>query len=356
MSELKELNFYNFITDLIFHPEHAVPKDQKKSLALTIGLSTLSFGIIPLTIGIGWGVSKAFSLIKDKFSATDKKTQAVAQAHLMPPGSAVVKEPKKYQNGEKGSQLIVPKKNKDKLLGQGTSKVYEHRNNPKLAIKVIPEAHEYEIGAMLNHPVLAKSHELYIKEYPGINRPDKYKLVMEKVAGKCLKSFQQSVDAIPKETTVKLIEQAKECCIYLFQSGVYWKDVNYGNIFIENKTENLRIIDFEYWGKEINSEERAKHLLLGAMELAIWIVSNSSCVKKNGIIDREKKKEIAFPEKFFNQKIKNNHITSLYSYFNESWMKRITIRLKGMNENQMEAFISSYFDNVIVNLNEYNSL
>ena len=352
MCELKELNFYNFITDLIFHPEHATSKDQKKSLAITIAVSTLSFGIIPLTIGIGWGVGKAVAWIKKKFSATDIKTKTVAQAHLRSHCLAVVKEAVRYQKETKNVPHIIPK-NKDKLLGQGVNaKVYEHGNNPKLAIKVVPNAHEYEIGAMLNHPVLAKSHELFIKEYPD-NRPDKYKLVMEKVDGKKLTSFQQSADSIPKEIAVKLIEQAKEFCIYLFQSGVYWKDVNDGNIFIENNTNNLRIIDLGYWSKEVNSEERVKHLLLGAMELTTWIVGNSSCVKKNGVKDREKKKEIAFPKKFFNEQIRDNQILSLYSYSNASWMQKIAAKLEITNKNQMEAFISSYFDNVIANLDKH---
>lgn len=349
-----ELNLYNFITDLIFYPEHAKPEDQKKSLAITVALSLLSLGIIPLTIGIGWGVDKAVSWIKNKFSETDKKAKEVAEVHIMPYGIRAVKEAVRYQKEAKGVPHLVPK-NKNKLLGRGANgKVHEHRNNPKLAIKVVPNTHEYEIGAMLNHPLLAKSHELFIKEYP--NRPDKYKLLMEKVDGKKLTSFQQSADVIPKEIAVKLIEQAKELCIYLFQSGVYWKDVNDGNIFIEKSTNNLRVIDFGYWNKEANSEERVKHLLLGAMELTTWIVGNSSCVKKNGVKDREKKKEIAFPEKFFDEQIKYNQILSLYSDFTAPWMQKIATKLKEMNENQMETFISNYFDHVIANLNKHKSL
>lgn len=349
MNEFKELNFYNFVTDLIFHSEHAKPKDQKKSLAITIALSVLSLGIIPLAIGIGWSVGKAISWIKQKFSPADKKIKALAKDHLRAPDLAGVKGVVRYQKEAKGAPHIIPK-NKEKLLGQGMyAKVHEHKNNPKLAIKVIPNSHEYEIGAMLNHPVLAKSHELFIKEYPD-DRPDKYKLVMEKVDGKSLASFQQSADAIPKEIAIKLIEQAKECCIYLFQSNVYWKDVNDGNIFIENNTDNLRIIDFGHWDKEMNSEERVKHLLLGAMELTGWIVGNSSCVKKDGVKDRERKKEIAFPEEFFDEKIGVHQILSVYSYLGDSWMKKITTKLKGMDQDQMKALISNYFDHVIAKL------
>lgn len=356
MVELKELNFYNFVTDLFFHPKHAVPHDQKKSLAITIALSTLSLGIVPLTIGIGWGVGKAGSWIKKKFSATDKKTKAVAQVHLAPTRSAVVKEPIRYQKEANGAPHIVPK-NKGKLLGQGCwSKVYEHRDKPELAIKVIPSAFEYNKGAMLNHPVLAKSKELFIKEYPD-NRPDKYKLVMEKVVGKKITSFQDSDDTIPKETAIKLIEQAKECCTYLFQSGVYWSDVNDGNIIIENETENLRLIDFGYWGIQDSSEERVKRLLLGAMELTTWIVGNSACVKKNGCKDDGKKKEIVFPKKFFNEQLLYDQIITVkFIDWEHNWMRKIATKLKKMNENQMEAFISSYFDNVIANLKKQEPL
>ena len=92
------------------------------------------------------------------------------------------------------------------------------------------------------------------------------------------------------------------------------------------------------------------------MELTTWIVGNSACVKKNGGKDRQKKKEIAFPEKFFNQQIQDNQILSLYSNFSTSWMQEIATKLEKMNENQIEAFISSYFDNVIANLNKQKSL
>lgn len=327
-----------------------ISKCSKKSVIVMFALSILSFGIFPLTIGIGWCLAKAISWISKTNSTTDKKTETVAQDHFESHSSMDDGKPIRYKKEAKGAPHIVPK-NKKKKLGRGTSStVYEHRNNPNQAIKIISSADEYEIGAKLNHPVLAKSHQLFIKEYPYA--PVKYKLVMEKVEGKQLTKFQLSDDIIPNKLAVKLIEQAKEVCIYLFQSGVYWKDVNDGNILIENNTENLRIIDFGFWRNEADAEVRVKHLLLGAMELTGWIVRNSSCVKENGEKDRTKIKSIAFPIEFFNEQIKNNQIISAYNqYFDTSWMENISTRLKKMNENQMIEFIAEYFDSVIKKLN-----
>lgn len=354
MNNLKELNFYNFFTDLIFNPEHAIPEDRNKSLALSIALGIFSLGAIPLVVGAGWGISRGITWIKESLSPLQQKTDGVARTKFEEPvGICIVKEPIRYQKEAKGSKHVIPK-NKNKPLGKGASsgEVYELKNDPDSAVKVISSPQEYEIGAMLGHPVLAKSYELYIKEYAD-GRQDKHKLVMEKVNGKSLTKFQQSADVISRETAIKLIEQAKGCCKYLFRSGVYWADVNDGNIFIENRTEKLRLIDFGHWKKEENAQDRAKRLLVGAMELTTWIVGNSSCVKKDGIKDREKKKVIAFPEKFFNEQIQLNQVMSLNFPIGMpgiTWMETIAGKLEGMNEEQMEALISSYFDEVIANL------
>lgn len=74
----KDLNVRNFFTDLIFHPEHAKPKQQKKSRVLSIAIGILSLGIVPLVVSIGWGASALISLCKG--SPTSKKTATVAKS------------------------------------------------------------------------------------------------------------------------------------------------------------------------------------------------------------------------------------------------------------------------------------
>ena len=73
-----ELSFKNFFSDLIFHPEHARPEDQKKCLILSVALGIFSLGIIPLVVGIGWGVRKVVSWVTDK-SPAEEKTSNVFQ-------------------------------------------------------------------------------------------------------------------------------------------------------------------------------------------------------------------------------------------------------------------------------------
>lgn len=398
MDPLKQLSFTNFVTDLIFHPEHAVAEDQNKALVLSVVLGIFSLGIFPLVVSIGWGVSKVASWVKEKLSNSEQKTNDVFHANISDPNKAdndlkvnsilnliaangnlkkkpefaggnaspthntivhnahlnPVPEPKSYHKG--GPKNGAPKRNKNKQLGKGNmaGAVFENKNNPKRAIKIISSPQEYEMGAALNHPVLAKAYSLHIKKYDGTNRNDKHKLDMEKISGKNITHFQFGSSAIPKEQALKLITQAKDCCKYLFRAQVGWKDVNDGNIFIENNTNNLRLIDFGFWQQVENPQERAVMLLLGAMEMNGWIIRNSSCVKKGPEKDRELAKAITFPENFFEEKVDLNQIISMCfggnPYKNASWMKKIEEKIKSMDEAQLEAFISSYFDSVIENL------
>lgn len=82
MVPLKELSFNTFFTDLIFYPEHAVPQDQKKALALSIALGIFSLGIFPLIVGVGWSVDKAITWLKEKLTYTEKKTDESFRANF----------------------------------------------------------------------------------------------------------------------------------------------------------------------------------------------------------------------------------------------------------------------------------
>jgi hypothetical protein len=60
----QELSFQTFFSDLIFHPGHAHPQDQKKCLIISIALGIFSLGVIPVLIGIGWGIREVVLWIK----------------------------------------------------------------------------------------------------------------------------------------------------------------------------------------------------------------------------------------------------------------------------------------------------
>lgn len=75
MTPCKKLNFYNFITDLIFHPDHALPEDRKTTKIITVALGILTLGAFHLGIAISWGIHKIITSIKN-LSAIEKKTDA----------------------------------------------------------------------------------------------------------------------------------------------------------------------------------------------------------------------------------------------------------------------------------------
>lgn len=420
MNDLKELTVYNFVTDLYFHPERA--REKEKSLALSVVFGILSLGAIPAAVAVIQGICNAVSCLS-KESPREEKIRKVfhenrprqptlvnSESHLLPQqmksrrtdnqlsqknrvktAKADSKESSKnlksrkvkgkkepsracnvipvgefdYNKEPKGTDKLEHVVPKGKELGTGAGgKVYLHKLNPDLAIKVIKNKTEYEIGRKLNHPTLTKTHALFNKHYPKAkDRQDpiiKHKLVMDTVDGKNVHKYQDSNDTIAKDLAIKLIEQAKECCIYLFDNKVIWKDVNDGNIFVESGTQDLKLIDFGHWEENIDDpKKRVKELLLGAMELNGWIVGNSSCTKKSkNDKNRELKRELAFPKAFFGEQINANQIMSLNNtwYLEASWMKKIDNDIAGKNDDELKAYISAYFDAVIGGLRNAKDL
>ena len=72
--EYQPLTFYNFFSDLIFHPEHADPAERTKCVIISIALGVLSLGVVPAVVGFGWGVR----WLMENLSTQDKKIQIIA--------------------------------------------------------------------------------------------------------------------------------------------------------------------------------------------------------------------------------------------------------------------------------------
>ncbi len=67
---------------------------------------------------------------------------------------------------------------------------------------------------------------------------------MDKIVGtKCSGYYQGNVDKLSLEEVCKTLQQAKECCLYLFEKRVAWSDLNKGNIFITTAGKNLMLCD-----------------------------------------------------------------------------------------------------------------
>lgn len=279
-----------------------------------------------------------------------------------------------FKKGE--TQQVIPR-NKNKRLGQGNiaGAVYEHGENSKLAVKKlegvegvgmvvfglqIPEArqgNEYKIGATLHHPNLARTYQLYTEQYApdekGVQKRDKNFIVMDKVEGKNMSHYYTRNKIISPAQAAKLLNQAKDCCGYLFDQNIVWKDVNDGNIFIEKKTDNLKLIDFGMWRNEEDPKAKGFDLLFGAMELAGWVVRNTPQGKKENEKRAEFLTKVLFPESFFNEKLDYMPISSFSSniYEREEWVQNLQQKMKTMSDEEIKAFVTSYFDHVIEELN-----
>lgn len=249
--------------------------------------------------------------------------------------SETAPEPIRYKKGETKTQDILPR-NKKKLLGTGSAgSVYEHKENSKLAIKKT-NLREYEMGATLDHPVLAKTYRAYTKEYPeNSGKPPVNRIVMDKIEGKIMANFTREENVISIEQAVKLLSQAKDCCSYLFDQNIVWYDIHDENSFIEDKTGNLKLIDFGSWRKVEDPNKKAMGLLNGARRLSVQVLRSIPQGKKSyhqGIDEKTNAfyQKISYPKKFFD----------------ESSIRKA----ENMSENELKNFILSYFDHVIAEL------
>lgn len=162
---------------------------------------------------------------------------------------------------------------------QGVVKVYRHDHS--IAIKKTLGSfaqdvflNEFELGSILNHPQILSTGNLYKKVNPE-GKVSKLKLVMERVFGTTLYELAKDPEKKDKDLISKWINQAKDCCLYLFDMKIVWDDLYGGNLFITSQG-NLKLIDLGRWRKEENIEKRAEGLLRASQDLVFQLLELGS--------------------------------------------------------------------------------
>lgn len=175
-----------------------------------------------------------------------------------------------YLKGQTKTGNLVPTA-KPKIGSGAFGDVFIHRNNPALVVKKTTNSQirDFEIASQLDHPNIVKVHQLFIKTYPFGKK--KYKLVMDKIQGQHLAKFFGA--NLPPKTILSLMNQAKNCCLYLCDKGIHWGDMHEENTYFDPKTGKLTVADFGFWSQNqtpakmaaINVSE-AKRLLSNILE------------------------------------------------------------------------------------------
>lgn len=135
-------------------------------------------------------------------------------------------------------------------------------------ITAFPPEKDWECKYLLNHPTIAENQLLV--ERTGIVK--KFTTVTTKIDGVALNQYPNEISNV---NIKKLLEQAKDCCLYLFDQKVVWHNgISDNNIYI-TKDNNLVLAGFSEWQK-INSKKTAIFMLVGAMRLIDCILLKSS--------------------------------------------------------------------------------
>lgn len=313
----------------------------KRTITLNLGLKEVQLEVAELASEIllrnrDENVQKEFmNAITERIQEHEKVTSVGSKVLTTP-------QPIWYTKGKTRTADLIPTQKKQ--LGKGRhGSVFEHRENPSHVVKkVLPKQddnllREFKIGHTLTHPNLVKSHEIYIKDYPNTKK-EKFKIKMDKVDGSTLS---EQLILLTNEEVEKLITQSKDCCLYLFQNGVAWRDLTSKNIMIENNTRNLKLVDYGFWEEQKTPKDLTMKLLIGSMELTQNILLKSG-MERNILL------EVCFPEPFFDDKITDLiHSIRMDSYKTAFWFVRINSQLENMNKQEMENLLTNYFDQVI---------
>ncbi len=209
---------------------------------------------------------------------------------------------------------------------------------------------EFEIAKKIgDHPNFVRIDKLYIKKYP--NGRTQEKLLMEKIEGHELTQY-CLCEKLSSEEIISYLNTLKDCCVYLFKRGIYWRDLNAGNLMVLKDRSGIKLIDFGYWGEVENSELRAKVLFLGSLEIVGWMLKSSFMRKTS--IDREKELGVQYPLKFFEKEVTPPYQTySLFrvdSYANADWMQLFCEKIKNGSDKEIIKILENYFDCVITKI------
>ena len=234
-----------------------------------------------------------------------------------------------YDKGSVKTRDLIPTSN---LLGEGNEgSVFQHANHFNWVVKKSKTSlrEEYLIGSMINHPNIVKTHKLFIKTYPSNPNIQKYKLVMEKIQGEHLNNFFEK--KLPDATVKSLLEQARSCCLYLFDNQISWGDLHAENTYIDAKNGHLTIADLGFWHRQTTKS---------LDEQAIDLMNNASGMIKNilAVSNLTSPAKARFAGPFSNKSLKIMEVTPLTKY-----------RLWGKNGEEIRKDLDQYFIKIIQN-------
>lgn len=251
----------------------------------------------------------------------------------------------KYTKGEKRTQDLIP--THKEYIGHGINgKVYVHRDNNKLAVKKSTGSlkNEFEIGSLLNHPCLVKSHALFIKTLvtpeteEDSDTNEIHKMVMDKIEGDSLSAYKIHSNYIPNDKLEKLLYEALDCTQYLFEQRICWGDLNVGNVFITHDN-HLMICDFGFWEKDVFDKTK---LILGLMssfvDLIEGIIERSVLFNSFEGDSEELMISILFPKDFIFMK-------NLETFYSE-----LTQKVKNQNKEELKNLLNEYLQHLLIAL------
>lgn len=180
---------------------------------------------------------------------------------------------------------------------------------------------EFFIGNKLEHPLFAKSLELF-----------EHGFTMEKAEGEMPQNFD-------KTAYIKICEQLKEACLHLFDKGIYWADLSPANILWKRDDNTIKLIDFGAWRIEEDDAKRAQYLLFNAY----IILSNLSQLFAPDKIHWSKLfYKLDGCDEYIDKLTDPMSIRQLQDLFNEK-----------TTTEEMRAILAQYFDAVIAQINSY---
>lgn len=330
-------------------------------IAALVGLPFLLIGALFASAATSYYFrnKKVKELEKENLSATAQKTVDVSKEINKP-------QHVEYTKGVKRTHDLIPTV-KDSIGGGAAGTVFIHGDKAHLVVKkctissrvgktmerafvlgqpvIAAPEREFAIGSQLNHPHLVKMRDLYLKKYPEGQRV--YKLVMDKIEGDMISEYYSKEKELSDELVKKLLLQARDCCLYLFDQKVRWADLNTGNIFVTKEKKDLMLCDYGHWYTEENPLERTLYLMLGSMEIVQRILKGSSLENNNDLVlDIEK---TVFSREIFGTNVEFKEIFSHMKmrYEDSQWMQDLNSKIANMDEQALRNFLGQYFEYVL---------
>lgn len=182
------------------------------------------------------------------------------------------------------------------------------------------------IGQRLDHPLICRSHatiELSSGEYK------RYAVLLDRIEGNILTQQQSS---FTKQQLRHLVQQTKDCALYLFDQNVRWNDTNPDNIMITPQGD-LRFIDLDLWSQVNEADLLFANLLEGGVGIMQSLFAKS--------LLKAFKAEMRINDTFTYPPSEDNYST---------FIGKIKWQVSTMNKNQLKALLAAYFDAVLAQI------